>query len=96
MAVTNCPYWNGDSFGGLDVIAGNHDHPHAGFGLDAADNLDHLWTGLPTLTTPGGELADFYHWDSLNGIGFTDSWAPDYTNPTPDWPATDRSSPSRS
>ncbi|WP_136063496.1 hypothetical protein [Pontiella sulfatireligans] len=34
--------------------------------------------GLGALRWPGGTVVTFYHWDDLNGQGWTDSWNPAY------------------
>ena len=34
--------------------------------------------GMGALRWPGGAVVTFYHWDDLNGLGWTDSWNPAY------------------
>lgn len=36
--------------------------------------------GTSFLRWPGGTVTTHYHWNNLNGLGWSDNWAPDYDN----------------
>ena len=41
--------------------------------------------GVAFIRYPGGEVADFYHWQNPNGLGWTDSWAVNSTVDATNW-----------
>jgi len=62
---------------------------HMGLNLVFSHHSDAFWenSGIieilkdincPVLRFPGGAVTSYYHWDDMNGLGWSDSWNPNY------------------